>query len=136
MGPISEWPQLSIAASHWVEAAEAGEVVGEAALRALRSIRRFRVKVRGQCMEPDWRDRDLVEFRLLDNGEDYEVGQDYYVQTDEGGTFKRCYEVAPDTIVIGCVTTDERWTVELARVTRAAIALHVILDRRKVRNGN
>lgn len=67
----------------------------------------FRVKVRGDSMEPRFADGCTIEFKLLcaDDGlPDYEKlreGHPYYVQLDDGtGTFKMLKSIEPDHLVL------------------------------------
>ncbi|MGC4030224.1 MAG: hypothetical protein QM754_00550 [Tepidisphaeraceae bacterium] len=119
---IPEWPTLRLAASHWLETDEVGEVIGEHNIQAAWKLKRFRVRLAGSCMEPAWPDASLVEFEMLVDGTDFEVGKDYYVQTHEGATFKRCISKDGETVTVGCINGKplKRWTVNRSDIQRAA----------------
>ena len=127
--PIPEWPELSLAASHWVDSDQVGEVYGDDLIEQAHRARRFRVRISGECMYPKWHSGDLIEFVMLQDGAAFAVGGDYYVQTPDGATFKRCLAVDAKTITIGCTNGKGRWVVERSAILRAAQAASAIIVR-------
>lgn len=127
---IPEWPSLTIAASHWVDIFELGEVVGDELIRQAWKTRRFRVRVAGDCLADRWPDGVMVEFVLLDQHVEMIVGEDYYVQTEEGATFKRLKKITETTIVIGGSDGQKKWTVKRSDISRMAIAVGTFDPRR------
>lgn len=122
--PIPEWPRLKLAASHWVDLAEVGEIVGSELIQQAMKFRRFRVKIEGSCMTPAWPDGALIEFELLTDDDDFMIGRDYYVQKHDGATFKRVIDLDEEQITIGCIHGERRrWVVPRADILRSAQAV-------------
>jgi len=98
MKPVPEIPtfDLAVAAGPWTEVAQVAE------LRDVRQINdgRFRIRLQGNSMEPDYPNGSVVEFRALRWGlDDLYVGTDYYVQVDENATFKRLEKATPEACI-------------------------------------
>jgi transcriptional regulator with XRE-family HTH domain len=68
----------------------------------------FGAKVSGDCMEPDYRDGELVVFsRQAWEADGFLPGRDYYVRVRdaESATFKRFLRMEGETAVFQCVNT-------------------------------
>jgi transcriptional regulator with XRE-family HTH domain len=118
---------LSVAAGHWVDITEFGE------LREPGMIDHgyFRVRIRGDSMQPDYKEGDIVEFQCLRKGESVmTVGKDYYVQRDDGmGTFKRLEKADEETLTLRPLNRKKypkAMEVEQAAVTRMAVAIAIV----------
>jgi transcriptional regulator with XRE-family HTH domain len=88
---------LSVAAGGWQEVVEVGALHDPGQIdRGL-----FRIRIRGDSMEPRWPNGSLVEFRCV-RGE-LAVGRDYYVQRDDQATFKRLVKQTEEELVLGAI---------------------------------
>ena len=123
---------LAIAAGGWVDVWDnesAGlHVCSEQIRQGL-----FRVRVRGDSMQPRFPDGCTVEFRCLmrDGLPDFEaleVGRRYYVQLDDGtGTFKELASIQPEHLVLKAVNKKYRKPLiaPIDRVQKLAVAVGV-----------
>ncbi len=96
----------------------------------------FRVRVRGDSMEPKIPDGSIVEFRLIKTQEgtpdcsSIRVGKNYYVQLDDGtGTFKQVESCENDVIYLKAINKRYKKLLEapVERVQRLAIMVGVFI---------
>jgi SOS-response transcriptional repressor LexA len=88
---------LSVAAGGWQEVLEVGELHDPGQIdRGL-----FRIRIRGDSMQPRWPNGSLVEFRCV-RGE-LVVGRDYYVQREDEATFKRLVKATEEQLLLGAI---------------------------------
>lgn len=89
--------EADLAAGAWTD-------VGEHAVCDPRQIEhgRFRVRLRGDSMTPDYKDGQIVEFHCVRPSRDGLIaGKDYYIQRSDGtATFKRVEEFSDEEIVL------------------------------------
>ncbi len=128
--PYSEMPtpeiplfDLHLAAGNWTDVTDLGEATSNAQI----DHGRFRVRLRGNSMEPTYKDGTVVEFRCL--RADHEgplAGRDYYVQRSDGmATFKRMERVGEDTLTLRALNRKKYpkpMPVARADVVRMAVA--------------
>lgn len=95
----------------------------------------FRIYIRGDSMHPRWPNGALVEFRCLRDGRDeLEIGEDYYVQVDGQGTFKRLEKFDEETLVFRAINRRKYpspMPARRAEVVRMAKAIHMIVVPKK-----
>jgi transcriptional regulator with XRE-family HTH domain len=101
--------------------------------RTVREHGLFRVRLRGESMDPVYPDGTLVEFRcLVPSVEGPIEGKDYYVQRSDGtATFKRVAKIEEDTITLQALNKKvmpKFIVVPRQEITRMAVAEHK-LDR-------
>ena len=89
---------VAVAAGQWVEVDTLAEVCDPAQID--HGI--FRIRIRGDSMQPMYKDGCLVEFKCLRFDRDaIEVGEDYYVQRADGmATFKTMAKIGEDELVL------------------------------------
>lgn len=99
--------ELTIHASRWDELRYEDDDGGAVATDAQIKQGMFLARIRGDCMEPKWRDGLVVPFRLLRNESgrpdfsQMRLGGSYYVQLGNGeATFKSLAEDSEDEIVL------------------------------------
>ena len=87
---------LGVAAGGWVEITCEAEVCDPRQM----DHGLFRIRIRGDSMEPDYQDGEVVEFRCLREDRDgFEKGLDYYFQRSDGtATFKRLEKSDEETL--------------------------------------
>lgn len=87
---------LAVAAGGWVE------ITGEAEVCDPMQMDHglFRIRIRGDSMDPEYKDGEVIEFRCLRPDRDgLEQGVDYYLQRSDGtATFKRLERMDEDTL--------------------------------------
>lgn len=123
---------MAVAAGPWQDVTDVGEVWQPGQID--RGF--FRVRIRGDSMQPAYLDGETVEFRCLRDGRDaLEVGEDYYVQLADGtATFKRLESVTEEGLVLRAVNRrkySEPMSVARDEIVRMAVALHIITPKRK-----
>lgn len=93
--------ELAVAAGGWAEVEGIGEVCDPTKI----DHGLFRVRIRGDSMEPEYHDGQVVEFKCLRfDVEGFLVGKDYYIQrSDDGATFKRLESVSEDEIMLRAI---------------------------------
>lgn len=120
---------LRIAAGPWID-------VGDEAASPDNSYAvvqgRFRVRVRGDSMEPRWPDGSMIEFRRIVLGREHlPFGEDCYVQTADGrATFKRLESGDEDHIVLRAVNAakyPKKMTVAVQEIVNVAVAESMIV---------
>ena len=125
LAPVPDIPMfdLAVAAGGWTEVVEVGE------LRDERQIRdgRFRIRIRGQSMEPVHPNGCLIEFQSVKWGiDELLIGRDYYVQRDSEATFKRLESIDGETLVFRAINVKKfprAMPVEKSDVVRMALAV-------------
>lgn len=129
MGYVPEIPlfNLAVAAGGWVEVAELAEVRDPQMI----DHGRFRVRIKGDSMQPRYQDGSIVEFVTVRFGrDDLNVGKNYYVQRCDGtATFKRLARCEEEQIVLVAINRKHYpkemplpWQ-EISRMARAVAIL-------------
>jgi len=90
---------------------------------------RFRIRVRNDTLAPQWRAGDWAEFETVDPQGQFCIGQDYYIETAEGATFKRVLAADNQALAIATADAGKTWNVLRHRIKRAAIAVFVLQRR-------
>lgn len=104
---------------------------GEGIARQIRSMvgpaGLFRCPVKGDSMEPEWHDGDIVELRVCEDVSQLERGKDYWViRRDAKATFKRFTGVEGRTLVFRALNRAkfrDAFKVQIQEVAFTAIAL-------------
>lgn len=126
---VSEIPifDLAVAAGSWTEIPEEIRLHQPGQVDA----GMFGIRVRGDSMKPRWPDGSLVVFRCMRDGRDMlEIGEDYYVQVDGQGTFKRLEKIDEETLVFRAINRRKypaQMPARRAEIVRMAKALHMIV---------
>jgi len=124
---IPEWT-VEICASAWIDIPICQLDPDDPQQRAVIEAGRFRLRIVGKCMEPDYQDGQVIEFQLIrwDHATPLEIGADYVVCRSDGmATFKRLVKVDEDTLSLaalnqrdypGLLVVHRQEVVRLARV--------------------
>jgi SOS-response transcriptional repressor LexA len=115
---ITEVPtfDLAVAAGPWTEVAQVGELHDPALIDA----GRFRIKIRGDSMEPKFKSGETLEFLCLREGETpMETGKEYYVQVGDEATFKRLAKITEEELIFKAINSQKY--PQAMRVRRAQI---------------
>lgn len=95
----------AVAAGPWTEVGEVAE------LHDSRLIENgvFRIKIKGDSMEPNYHEGNLIEFKIMRDGGPISegdvllVGKDYYVQVGDEATFKRLSKIDDEELVFQAI---------------------------------
>jgi hypothetical protein len=127
LAPIPEWT-VEICASAWIEVPLCQLDYDDPEQRRVIESGRFRLRIIGNCMEPDYQDGQVIEFQIVrwDHVTPLEIGVDYVVCRSDGmATFKRLVKVDDDTLSLaalnqqqypGLLVVNKQDVVRLARV--------------------
>jgi transcriptional regulator with XRE-family HTH domain len=125
---------MSVAAGHWIDISEFGEVREPGMI----DHGFFRIRIRGDSMQPKYKTDDIVEFRCMrDAGaasemstrppDELEVGANYYIQkADDTATFKQLTKIEEETLTFRAINQKkykEPFVVARAEIVRMARAM-------------
>lgn len=94
--------EVEIAAGAWIQMPICQLDADDPEQNAIIKTGRFRLRILGGCMEPDYESGQTVEFKIIVIDRDpLEVGADYVVaKTDGTATFKRLYAKDEDSLTL------------------------------------
>jgi len=126
--PIPEW-DIDLRASAWADVPVARLDTDNPEQQAAIAAGRFRLRIIGTCMEPEYLDGQTVEFQIVRaDAEPLEPGRDYAVCRSDGtATFKRLVRVDEEVLVLAALNRREypdRITVPRQEVCRVAKVLY------------
>ena len=127
--------EAKVAACNWLPIEEVYEVDTRESAQIV-DAGLFRVRIVGDCMEPQWKDGELIEFRIVRlDREAWPVGRDcVLIHCDDMVTFKHVYRVDDETVTLYALNKAKYPSpivVPKQMVTRIAVAESIIQQPRK-----
>jgi len=133
--PIPTW-DIDVSANAWVDVPICSLDYNDPRQRTIVDTGRFRLKIKGHCMEPVYRSGVTLEFEILRiDRQPLELLGDYVVCKNDGtGTFKRLIAMDEDALTLAAINQAEfpgEIVVARQEVARLAVMKHILTDRPK-----